>query len=160
MRSAANKLFLSLLIALPLAAQEPTPAQDPAQELQQALQGFLLFLQQAQKSVQELAETDQQAIPEEKEGFTLYHKRLENEAPVQKRNDLLVKTQIEYKFFREKSIPTSTTLVIVRNGDVELYGKLHSIEAAKKAMELALSVKGVKSVTSYLIIKEPAKIKL
>jgi osmotically-inducible protein OsmY len=152
------KLLLLATLTIALCAKEPPP--DPMPELQQALQGFLLFLQQAQKSVQELAESDQQAIPEEKEGFTLYHKRLENEAQVQKRNDLLVKTQIEYKFFKEKSIPTSTTLVIVRNGNVELYGKLHSIEAAKKAMELALSVKGVKSVTSYLIIKEPAKIKL
>jgi phosphopantothenoylcysteine synthetase/decarboxylase len=90
-------VLLLFFLSLPLFAQE-----DPTKELQKALQGFMLLLQESQKSLQELSQTDQKPIPEEKNGFSLYYKRVQNAAKVEKRNDLLIKTQIGYKFLREK----------------------------------------------------------
>ncbi|NPA83796.1 MAG: BON domain-containing protein [Epsilonproteobacteria bacterium] len=135
-------------------------AQEPVDELQKALQAFLLLLEQSQRSLQELTQTDQEPIPEAKNSFLVYYRHIENKAPVEPRNDLLIKTQIEYKFIKTKGIPASTIMTIVRNGSVELYGKVHSKESARKAMDLALRVKGVREVTSYLIIKEPIKVRL
>ena len=148
-----SKLLLVCFLWLPLLAQE-----DPTQELQKALQGFMLFLQESQKSLKELSQSDQKPIPEEKNGFELYYKKVFNAAKVQERNDLLIKTQIGYKFLREKEIPSSHILILVQNGNVELYGKVHSPKTAQKCIDTALKVRGVKSVTSYLIIKEVAKI--
>ena len=150
-----SKFLLIFFLSLPLLAQE-----DPAQELQKALQGFMVLLEQSQKSLKELSETEQQPVPEEENSFSLYYKKVTNAAKVEKRNDLLVKTQIGYKFLREKDIPSTRILILVRDGNVELYGKVHSEKIAQKCIDLALKVRGVKSVTSYLIIKKPVKILL
>ncbi|MRJ02288.1 MAG: BON domain-containing protein [Epsilonproteobacteria bacterium] len=148
--------LIPLLVAGSLLAQEP-----PLDEFQKMLQGFLLMLEQSQKSLQELSQTEQKPIPEERRSFQLYYKQIDNKADVEKRNDLLVKTQIEYKFLKDKDIPASTIMTIVRDGEVELYGKVHSPAIAERAMDLALRVRGVRRVTSYLIIKRLSqKVKL
>ena len=149
----ANKIILLLLPAWLF-------AQQPDVEIQKALEQFMLLLEKAGEAAKDLSQTDQQVIPEEKSTFTLYYKRVENRASVEKRSDALIKAQISYKFFADKEIPASTIMIIVRNGSVELYGKTLSKEAAQKAIDQALKVRGVKEVTSYLIVKEPAKISL
>ncbi|MRI59220.1 MAG: hypothetical protein C6H99_06930 [Epsilonproteobacteria bacterium] len=149
----ANKIILLLLPAWLF-------AQQPDVEIQKALEQFILLFEKASEAAKDLSQTDQQVIPEEKSTFTLYYKRVENRASVEKRSDALIKAQISYKFFTDKEIPASTIMIIVRNGSVELYGKTLSKEAAQKAIDQALKVRGVKEVTSYLIVKEPAKISL
>ena len=135
-------------------------AQQPDAEIEKALEQFILLLEKASEAAKDLSKTEQQVIPEEKSTFTLYYKRVENKASVEKRNDALIKAQISYKYFTDKEIPASTIMIIVRNGSVELYGKTLSKAVAQKAIDLALKIRGVKEVTSYLIIKEPAKITL
>jgi len=135
-------------------------AQQPDAKIEKALEQFILLLEKASEAAKDLSKTEQQVIPEEKSTFTLYYKRVENKASVEKRNDALIKAQISYKYFTDKEIPASTIMIIVRNGSVELYGKTLSKAVAQKAIDLALKIRGVKEVTSYLIIKEPAKITL
>ncbi len=149
----ANRFFL-LLLPLWLLAQKPDP------DIEQALQQFMLLLEKASEAAKDISQTDQRVIPEEKSTFNLYYKHITNQAPVQKRNDTLIKAQISYKFFTDKEIPASTIMIIVREGSVELYGKTLSKEAAQRAIDQALKVRGVKEVTSYLIIKEPARVRL
>lgn len=147
-----SSLLAGLILNISLLAQEqPT---DPADELEKALQGFMLLLEKSQKTLKELSDTTQSAVPEEKDSFTLFYKRVQNAQKVEKRNDLLIKTQIEYRYLREKEIPSTLILVIVKDGKVQLFGKVYSKKSALKAMDVALHTKGVKEVTSYLIIKE------
>ncbi len=135
-------------------------AQDESKELDQALQSFMLLLEKTQKSLKEISQMEQKAVPEEKSGFQLFYKHLLNDAKVEKRSDLLIKTQIDYRLLRQKDIPSSQILVLVRDGAVELYGKVYDKKSALKAIDIALHTRGVKEVTSYLIIKERAKILL
>ncbi|SMC08541.1 BON domain-containing protein [Nitratiruptor tergarcus] len=144
-----------IALAMNLFAQEP---QDD--ELQKALQNFLLMMEKSTQTLKELSENEQNAIPEEKDSWQLFYKDVKNSAQVKKRNDLLIKTQINYKFLTQKDIPSSTILVTVKDGVVELFGKLYSKKSALKAIDIALHTAGVKEVVSYLIIKTPAKVLL
>jgi len=150
-----SSLFLTFMFCFNLQAQE-----EPSQELDQALQSFMLLLEKTQKSLKEISQMEQKAIPEEANSFQLFYKKITNKAKVEKRSDLLIKTQIEYKLLRAKEIPSSSILVLVRNGKVELFGKVYDKKSALEAMDIALHIRGVKEVVSYLIIKERAKILL
>jgi len=150
-----SSLLLTVMLSSTLFAKE-----NPSQQLDEALQSFMLFLQKTQKSLKDISQMEQKAVPEEANSFQLFYKKLTNKAKVENRSDLLIKTQIEYKLLRAKDIPSSLILVLVRDGKVELFGKVFDKKTALKAMDLALHVPGVKEVTSYLIIKERAKILL
>ncbi len=153
-----GKIGAVLACSLPLVAQSPN--EDPSQELQKALEQMLLLLEKSSEVVKDLSKTEQKVIPEAKNSFWLYYKHIDNKASVEKRNDLLLKAQIQYRLAVAKDIPSSTILVVVHDGAVELYGKVHKKETADKAIQTTLHTRGVKEVTSYLIIKEPAKISL
>ncbi len=153
----ANKILITLACTLPLLSQ---PNQEPSQELQKALEQMMLLLEKSSEVVKDLSKTEQKVIPEAKNSFWLYYKHIDNKAKVEKRNDLLLKAQIQYRLAVAKDIPSSTILVVVHDGAVELYGKVHQKAIADKAIQTTLHTRGVKEVTSYLIIKEPAKIAL
>ncbi len=140
----------ALLFASSLFAQ-------PNDELQKTLEEFLLLMEKSTQTLKSLSQSEQNAIPEEKYSWQLFYKDVINKAKVKQRNDLLIKTQINYKFLVQKEIPNSTILVNVKDGVVELYGKVHSKETALKAIDIALHTTGVKEVISYLIIKFPLK---
>jgi len=146
--------LLALLIPLLLAAQ---PKQDESAQMEEALQRLMLFMQEASRSLKELSQTKQEAIAESQNGWMLYYKVLKNAKEPQKRNDLLIKTQLQYNFLTDKQIPSSTILVTVHDGRVELYGKVGSKKIADRALDIALKTRGVKEAVSYLIIKFPAK---
>ncbi len=129
-------------------------------QLDKALQSLMLLLQKTKEAAKELSDTTQKTIPEKEGVFQLYYKVVKNAAKVEKRNDLLIKTQINYHLLRKKDIPSSFILVLVKDGDVELFGKVYSKEMADEVIHIALQTKGVKRVTSFLIIKEPAKLVL
>ncbi len=126
-------------------------------DLQKALQEFLLMMEQTTKTLKEFSQSQQTPIPEEQNSWQLYYKVVQNGAKVEKRNDLLIKTQISYQLLKAKSIPSSLLLVVVKDGVVEFYGKLYSQKDADKAIDIALHTRGVKKVISYIIIKKPAK---
>ncbi len=121
---------------------------------------MMLLLEKSTEALKDISKTEQNVVPEAKNGFLLYYKTIKNQANVEKRNDLLLKAQIQYRLAVAKEIPSSNILVLVRDGSVELYGKLHDKKMADKAMDIVLHTRGVKDVTSYLIIKEPVKISL
>ncbi len=150
-----SKILAALTLPLLLLAQEPSP-----EDLQKAMQNFLLLMEKSTEALKEMSQTEQKAVPESRNSWMLYYKEVKNGAKVQKRSDILIKTQIEYRYFRDQNISASTILVTVRDGIVELYGKVHSTEAAQKAIDLALTTRGVKEVISYLIVKEPQKLSL
>ncbi len=152
-----NKILITLACTLPLLSQ---PNQEPSQELQKALEQMMLLLEKSSEVIKDLAKTEQQVVPEAKNSFWLYYKHIDNKAKVEKRNDLLLKAQIQYRLALAKDIPSSTILVIVHDGAVELYGKVHHKTTVDKVIEIALHTTGVKEVTSYLIVKESAKISL
>ncbi len=153
----ANKILITLACTLPLLSQ---PNQEPSQELQKALEQMMLLLEKSSEVVKDLAKTEQQVVPEAKNSFWLYYKHIDNKAKVEKRNDLLLKAQIQYRLALDKDIPSSTILVVVHDGAVELYGKVHHKATADKVIQTTLHTRGVQEVTSYLIVKEPAKIAL
>ncbi len=153
----ANKILITLACTLPLLSQ---PNQEPSQELQKALEQMMLLLEKSSEVVKDLAKTEQQVVPEAKNSFWLYYKHIDNKAKVEKRNDLLLKAQIQYRLALAKDIPSSTILVVVHDGAVELYGKVHHKATADKVIQTTLHTRGVQEVTSYLIVKEPAKIAL
>ena len=153
----ANKILITLACTLPLLSQ---PNQEPSQELQKALEQMMLLLEKSSEVVKDLAKTEQQVVPEAKNSFWLYYKRIDNKAKVEKRNDLLLKAQIQYRLALAKDIPSSTILIVVHDGAVELYGKVHHKATADKVIQTTLHTRGVQEVTSYLIVKEPAKIAL
>ncbi len=141
--------LVALLFPLALFAQQ--------EDMQKALQEFLLMMEQTTKTLKDLSQTQQTPIPEEQNSWQLYYKVVQNGAKVEKRNDLLIKTQISYQLLKEKSIPSSLLLVVVKDGVVELFGKLYSQKGADKAIDIALHTRGVKKVISYIIMKLPAK---
>ena len=147
-------ILLTTLLLLPLFAQ------NEDEDLQKALQNLVILMEKSASSLKELSSDEQKAIPEEQNSFQLYYRVVQNSLSVKPRNDLLIKTQIQYRLLRTKDVPYSTILVLVRDGKVELYGKVHSQKTAEKILDIALHTKGVKQVTSYLIIKKPAKLLL
>lgn len=129
-------------------------------DLQKAMQNFVILMEKSAATLKEMTESNQKAIPVEKNSWMLFYKDIKNSAKVQKRNDLLIKTQIEYQFIKDKDIPNATILVVVENGVVELFGKVPSKKVALQAIDMSLHTKGVKEVVSYLIIIEPKRIAL
>ncbi|NPA03754.1 MAG: BON domain-containing protein [Epsilonproteobacteria bacterium] len=151
------KLLSLLLVPIMLSATEPAPKDNPVElEFEKALEGFILLLQKATETAKDLSQTEQEVIPEEKDTFRLYYREVSNKAKVESRNDTLIKAQVSYKLYANKKIPASTLMVVVKDGEVELYGKALGEEGVEEAIKEALRVKGVKSVTSYVIIKKPA----
>ena len=150
-----SKIAAALTLPLLLLAQEPSQ-----EDIQKALQNFLMLMEKSTETLKEMSQTEQKAVPEAKNGWMLYYKDVKNSAKVQERSDILIKTQIEYRYFRARDLGASTILVVVRSGIVELYGKVLGTQQAKKAIDLALTTRGVKEVISYLIVKEPQKLSL
>ncbi len=129
-------------------------------DLQKAMQNLVILMEKSAATLKEITESNQKAIGVEKKSWMLFYKDIKNSAKVEKRNDLLTKTQIEYRFIKDKDIPNSTILVVVRDGIVELFGKVPGKKTALQAIDTALHTKGVKEVISYLVIIEPKKIAL
>jgi len=160
-----GRAFAVLILPFLLLANQPsTPSsssqEGPAFEIEKAIEGFILLLQKATQTAKDLSQTEQEVIPEEKGIFKLYYKEVGNKAKVEERSDALIKAQVSYRLFANKKVPASTLLVVVKDGEVELYGKALGEEGANEAIKEALKVRGVKVVRSYIIIKEPARVKL
>ena len=129
-------------------------------ELQKALQNLMLLMEKSASTLKEFSQDNQPAVVEEESGFELYYKVIKNAAKIEKRNDLLIKTQIQYRLIRQKEIHSGSILVLVHNQHVELFGKVHSKKEADRIIDIALHTKGVRSVTSYLIVKKVKKVLL
>lgn len=69
-------------------------------------------------------------------------------------SDMRIHAVIKYAFLMSKDIHSMKIDVDVKNGVVELLGKVKSNEEAEKAMQIALSTKGVKSVKSLFFIED------
>ena len=69
-------------------------------------------------------------------------------------NDALIHSTIKYALMMSPEIHSMKIDVDVNNGVVELFGKVKSAQEAQKAMEIALSTKGVSAVKAFFIIKE------
>ena len=150
-----SKIAAALALPLLLLAQEPNQ-----EDIQKALQNFLMLMEKSTEALKEMSQTEQKAVPESRNSWMLYYKDVKNSAKVQERSDILIKTQIEYRYFRARDLSASTILVVVRDGVVELYGKVLGTKQAQKAIDLALTTRGVREVISYLIVKEPQKLSL
>ncbi|BAF70817.1 BON domain-containing protein [Nitratiruptor sp. SB155-2] len=149
----ASRWLLILLFAFHLHAQ----TED---EIQKALQNLIILMEKSASTVKDFSQNRQPAIPEEQSSFQLYYKQVQNGAKVAKRNDFLIKTQIQYRLLKAKHVSSNDILVLVHNQKVELYGKVHSTKEAEEIINTTLHTKGVRSVTSYLIIKNFKKIVL
>lgn len=69
-------------------------------------------------------------------------------------NDALIHSAIKYAFLMSPEIHSMKIDVDVNNGVVELFGKVKSLQEAQKAMEIALSTKGVSEVKVFFAITE------
>lgn len=69
-------------------------------------------------------------------------------------NDALIHSAIKYAFLMSPEIHSMKIDVDVNNGVVELFGKVESTQEAQKAMEIALSTKGVWAVKAFFVITE------
>jgi len=69
-------------------------------------------------------------------------------------NDTRIHAAIKYAFLMCKDIHSLKIDVDVRDGVVELFGKVKSHEEADKAMQIALSTKGVWAVKALFFIEE------
>lgn len=66
--------------------------------------------------------------------------------------DASITASINTKFVRDDYIKTFDINVDTYNGVVQLYGNVDSNKVAKRAVQLATSVKGVKKVESKLVV--------
>lgn len=69
-------------------------------------------------------------------------------------NDTLIHGAIKYAFLMSPDIHSMKIDVDVKDGTVELFGKVKSTQEAQKAMQIALSIKGVSGVKAFFVIKE------
>lgn len=69
-------------------------------------------------------------------------------------NDTLIHGAIKYAFLVSKDIHSLKINVDVKDGVVELFGKVKSSQEAEKAIQIASSTKGVWAVNAFFIIKE------
>ena len=158
-----RKIFFSFLVSIFLStnifAYEET-FDDLNKTAQEILEEAYKMFEKSKEIIESFTKTDQKVLPESKNSFLLYHKRVKNSLPVEKRNDFLISTQIKYKISLEKDIPLRDILIISKDGVVELFGKVDSKDKAEKIIDIALKTRGVKEVVSYLIIIEPAILEL
>ena len=66
--------------------------------------------------------------------------------------DVRIHAAIKYAFLMSKNIHSMNIDVDVKDGVVTLFGKVKSAEEAQKAMQIALSTKGVRAVESFFLI--------
>jgi osmotically-inducible protein OsmY len=69
-------------------------------------------------------------------------------------NDTRIHAAIKYAFLMSEDVHSMKIDVDVKDGVVELFGKVKSSEEAEKAMQIALSTKGVSAVEAFFLIKE------
>lgn len=69
-------------------------------------------------------------------------------------SDTLIYAAIKYAFLMSKDIHSMQINVDVKDGAVELFGKVKSAEEAEKAILIALSTKGVWVVKSFFVIRD------
>ena len=69
-------------------------------------------------------------------------------------NDTLIHAAIKYAFLMSEDIHSMQIDVDVKDGVVELFGKVKSAEEAEKAILIALSTKGVWVVKSFFVIRD------
>lgn len=104
--------------------------------------------------MKELAQdpTYQEFIDQSSHKANLYYKNIESNVS-KTSNDMMIKSEIIYKLVRDKEIGSKNIMVLVNNGDVELYGKAPSRTLINKIFALAKAINDVKSVESFIIIK-------
>ncbi len=71
-----------------------------------------------------------------------------------KANDILIHTAIKYAYLVSSDIHSMKIDIDVKDGVVELFGKVQSAEEAEKAIQIALSTKGVSVVNALFSVKE------
>jgi len=69
-------------------------------------------------------------------------------------NDTRIHAAIKYAFLMSEDIHSMKIDVDVKDGVVELFGKVKSSKEAEKAMQIALSTRGVLAVKSLFLIEE------
>jgi len=69
-------------------------------------------------------------------------------------NDMRINAAIKYAFLMSENIHSMKIDVDVKDGVVELFGKVKSNEEAEEAMQIALSMRGVRAVKSLFFIEE------
>ncbi len=69
-------------------------------------------------------------------------------------SDVRIHAAIKYAFLTSKNVHSMKIDVDVKDGFVELFGKVKSIEEAEEAMLIALSTKGVWAVNSFFAIRD------
>ncbi len=67
-------------------------------------------------------------------------------------NDGLIHAAIKYAYLVSSDVHSMKIDVDVKDGVVELFGKVQSAKEAEKAMQIALSIKGVWAVESFFLI--------
>ncbi|BCD60990.1 MULTISPECIES: BON domain-containing protein [unclassified Nitratiruptor] len=149
----ASRLLLIPLFTFHLQAQ----TED---EVEKALQNLMILMEKSASTIKDFTQNRQPATPEEQSSFQLYYKQVQNGAKVEKRNDFLIKAQIQYRLLRAKNVSFNSLLIVVHNQNVELYGKVHSEKEAEDIINTTLHTKGVRSVTSYLIVKKLKRVVL
>jgi len=88
------------------------------------------MLEKSKEIIESFTKTEQNVVLESKNSFIPYYKNIKNKLPVEKRNDFLITTQIKYKISIEKDISVRNLLILSKNGQVELFGKVDSKEKA------------------------------
>ena len=69
-------------------------------------------------------------------------------------NDGLIHAAIKYAYLVSSDVHSMKIDVDVKDGVVELFGKVQSAKEAEKAMQIALSTKGVSVVNALFLVKE------
>ena len=69
-------------------------------------------------------------------------------------NDGLIHAAIKYAYLVSSDVHSTKIDVDVKDGVVELFGKVQSAKEAEKAMQIALSTKGVSVVNALFLVKE------
>lgn len=68
-------------------------------------------------------------------------------------DDAVITTKVKAAIFNEPSLKSSEIKVVTYKGDVQLSGFVSSDEARRRAVEVAKTVKGVKSVKNDMQLK-------
>ncbi len=87
----------------------------------------------------------------------VYAKEVANKSYQKSKNaisDTRIHAAIKYAFLMSSDIHSMKIDVSVKDGVVELFGKVKSDYEAQKAMQIALSTKGVSVVKSFFLIEE------
>jgi len=117
-------------------------------------------LQKAKAKSDELVERTKsmpQIIKQGIEDKYVYTKEVANESYKKSKNvanDTLILGAIKYAFIISPEIHSMKIDVSVKNGVVELFGKVKSNYEAQEAMQIAVSTKGVVVVKSFFVIEQ------